>query len=175
MRFAAHVTRRVVAGFGPRRLTVRTGTGSTVQDIVIAVPWRHRTWGRLTGEAVGPVLTALLLAEDAAGADRILLDAAAGIRAQEPGGPSPVGVPAVPVVSITGTNGKTTTTRLVAHIAMTAGLKTAWSSTSGVVIMGETVDAGDFSGPAGARLGLERARSAGSLVGARLAGGRLAR
>ncbi|MEO7236349.1 MAG: tetratricopeptide repeat protein [Lapillicoccus sp.] len=151
MRFAAHVTRRVVAGFGPRRLTVRTGTGSTVQDIVIAVPWRHRTWGRLTGEAVGPVLTALLLAEDAAGADRILLDAAAGIRAQEPGGPSPVGVPAVPVVSITGTNGKTTTTRLVAHIAMTAGLKTAWSSTSGVVVMGETVDAGDFSGPAGAR------------------------
>ena len=58
---------------------------------------------------------------------------------------------AVPVVSITGTNGKTTTTRLVAHIAMTAGRKTAWSSTSGVVVMGETVDEGDFSGPAGAR------------------------
>ncbi|MEP6648823.1 MAG: Mur ligase family protein, partial [Lapillicoccus sp.] len=48
-------------------------------------------------------------------------------------------------------NGKTTTTRLVAHIAMTAGKKTAWSSTSGVVVMGETVHEGDFSGPAGAR------------------------
>jgi len=57
----------------------------------------------------------------------------------------------VPVVSITGTNGKTTTTRLVAHISMTAGLKTAWSSTSGVVVMGKTIDAGDFSRPAGAR------------------------
>ena len=34
---------------------------------------------------------------------------------------------------------------------MTAGRKTAWSSTSGVVVMGETVDEGDFSGPAGAR------------------------
>ncbi len=151
MRFAAHVTRRVVAGFGPRRLTVRTGTGATVNDIVVAVPWRHRTWGRLTGEAVGPVLAALLDATDTTDADRVLREAAEAISAHEPGGPSPVGVPSVPVVSITGTNGKTTTTRLVAHIAMTAGRRTAWSSTSGVVVMGGTVDAGDFSGPAGAR------------------------
>ena len=38
---------------------------------------------------------------------------------------------------ITGTNGKTTTTRLLAHIGMTAGLTTAWSSTDGVVVQGE--------------------------------------
>jgi cyanophycin synthetase len=151
MRLAAHVTRRIVAGFGPRRLTVHTRPGSDVTTIVIAVPWRHRTWGRLSGEVVGPVLQALLSAESATSADRILADASAGIRAQAPGGPSEVGRAPVPVVSITGTNGKTTTTRLVAHISMTAGLTTAWSSTSGVVVMGETVDAGDFSGPAGAR------------------------
>ena len=153
MRFAAHVMRRVVGGVGPKRITVRTRTGSTVDEIVVAIPWRHRNWGRLAGEALAPVLAALLGAEGATSesVDRVVADAADRIRSEEPGGPSPVREPTVPVVSITGTNGKTTTTRLVAHIAMTAGRKTAWSSTSGVVVMGETVDEGDFSGPAGAR------------------------
>jgi cyanophycin synthetase len=153
MRFAAHVMRRVVSGVGPRRITVRTRTGGSVDEIVVAIPWRHRHWGRLAGEALGPAL-ATLLGEEGATAesvDRVLAEAAARIRAEEPGGPSPVRAPAVPTVSITGTNGKTTTTRLVAHIAMTAGKRTAWSSTSGVVVMGQTVDEGDFSGPSGAR------------------------
>ncbi|MEO8827811.1 tetratricopeptide repeat protein, partial [Lapillicoccus sp.] len=87
--------------------------------------------------------------------DRILTAIAEGIRSEPPGSASAVTTPSVPVVSVTGTNGKTTTTRLIAHIAMTAGLRTAWSSTSGVVVMGETVEAGDFSGPAGARAVLE--------------------
>ena len=38
---------------------------------------------------------------------------------------------------------------------MSAGLTTAWSSTDGVVVMGETKEEGDFSGPAGARGVLE--------------------
>ena len=141
MRFAAHVMRRVVGGVGPKRITVRTRTGSTVDEIVVAIPWRHRNWGRLAGEALAPVLTALIGADGATSesVDRVVADAADRIRSEEPGGPSPVREPTVPVVSITGTNGKTTTTRLVAHIAMTAGRKTAWSSTSGVVVMGETV------------------------------------
>lgn len=153
MRFAAHVMRRVVAGVGPRRITVRTRTGGTVDEVVVAIPWRHRNWGRLAGEALGPVLDRLLGDDGttAEGVDGIIGEAAERIRTEEPGGRSPVRAPSVPVVSITGTNGKTTTTRLVAHIAMTAGKKTAWSSTSGVVVMGETVDEGDFSGPAGAR------------------------
>src|SRR6478735_5561114 len=152
MRFAAHVTRRVVGGVGPKRITVRTRPGGTVDEIVVAIPWRHRNWGRLAGEALGPVLAALLGEEGGSveSVDAVVAEAAQRIRTEEPGGPSPVRSPSVPVVSITGTNGKTTTTRLVAHIAMTAGRKTAWSSTSGVVVMGETVDEGDFSGPAGA-------------------------
>jgi cyanophycin synthetase len=153
MRYAAHVMRRIVAGVGPRRITVRTRTGGGVDEIVVAIPWRHRNWGRLAGESLGPVLAALLGEEGATAetVDAVVADAAARVRAEEPGGRSPVRAPSVPVVSITGTNGKTTTTRVVAHIAITAGKKTAWSSTSGVVVMGETVDEGDFSGPAGAR------------------------
>jgi cyanophycin synthetase len=153
MRFAAHVMRRVVAGVGPKRITVRTRPGGTVDEIVVAIPWRHRNWGRLAGEALAPVLRALLgeAGRHTESVDRTVAEAAERICAEGPGGPSPVRAPSVPVVSITGTNGKTTTTRLVAHIAMTAGKKTAWSSTSGVAVMGVTVDEGDFSGPAGAR------------------------
>ena len=64
MRFAAHVMRRVVGGVGPKRITVRTRTGSTVDEIVVALPWRHRNWGRSPG-GVGPVLAALLGADGA--------------------------------------------------------------------------------------------------------------
>ena len=55
------------------------------------------------------------------------------------------------IVAITGTNGKTTTTRLVAHMAMSAGFHAGWSSSSGVYIDGVEVLEGDYSGPSGAR------------------------
>jgi cyanophycin synthetase len=56
----------------------------------------------------------------------------------------------IPVVAITGTNGKTTTTRLVAHILRGTGKKVGWTSTVGVFIEGENVLPGDYTGPAGA-------------------------
>jgi cyanophycin synthetase len=54
------------------------------------------------------------------------------------------------VVAITGTNGKTTTTRLLAHILRGTGRKVGWTSTVGVFIEGENVLPGDYTGPAGA-------------------------
>jgi cyanophycin synthetase len=59
------------------------------------------------------------------------------------------------IVAITGTNGKTTTTRLVAHMVMQAGMHAGWSSSSGVYIDGDEVLTGDYSGPSGARRVLE--------------------
>ncbi|MFL5761570.1 MAG: Mur ligase family protein [Thermomicrobiales bacterium] len=56
----------------------------------------------------------------------------------------------MPIVSITGTNGKTTTTRLTAHILRTNGRKVGLSSSSGVFIEGEQVMEGDYTGPVGA-------------------------
>jgi len=58
--------------------------------------------------------------------------------------------PQIPVVAITGTNGKTTTARMIGHIARQAGRLVGWSSTDGVYIDGRLVEAGDFSGPSGA-------------------------
>jgi cyanophycin synthetase len=56
----------------------------------------------------------------------------------------------VPVVAVTGTNGKTTTSRMIAHIGRTHGLHVGWSSTDGIYVDGELVESGDYSGPSGA-------------------------
>lgn len=57
----------------------------------------------------------------------------------------------IPTIGVTGTNGKTTTTRLLAHIVSTSGKRPGWCSTAGVYIDGECVLEGDYTGPAGAR------------------------
>lgn len=57
----------------------------------------------------------------------------------------------MPAVGITGTNGKTTTTRLIAHIVRQAGMRAGWCSSTGVYIDGEQALDGDYTGPSGAR------------------------
>ncbi|MDX1997487.1 MAG: Mur ligase family protein [Thermoanaerobaculia bacterium] len=57
----------------------------------------------------------------------------------------------VPVALVTGTNGKTTTVRLLARLLSAAGQRPGLSSTDGVWVAGERVAAGDYSGPEGAR------------------------
>jgi UDP-N-acetylmuramyl tripeptide synthase len=64
----------------------------------------------------------------------------------------------VPTVLVTGSNGKTTTVRVLAAIAAAAGLTPGLSSTEGVVIGGDVVLRGDYSGPDGARTVLRDAR-----------------
>ena len=57
----------------------------------------------------------------------------------------------VPTVLVTGTNGKTTTVRLAAHIMRAAGRTVGMSSTDYIAINNEVVDRDDWSGPGGAR------------------------
>ena len=71
---------------------------------------------------------------------------------------------AVPVALVTGTNGKTTTTRLLASVLRAAGLVVGATSTDGVVIDGVVVDDGDWSGPGGARRVLRDARVTGAVL-----------
>lgn len=61
------------------------------------------------------------------------------------------GIGAVPVIAVTGTNGKTTTIRLIAHILASTGLRVGRTDTDGVWIADEQVDEGDWAGFGGAR------------------------
>ena len=58
----------------------------------------------------------------------------------------------IPVASITGTNGKTTTSRMLAHILKTAGHTVGMTSTDGVYIDGRLSVKGDMTGPASAHI-----------------------
>jgi cyanophycin synthetase len=57
----------------------------------------------------------------------------------------------IPVVAVTGTNGKTTTVRLIAHLLTVSGLRVGMTNTDGVYIEGRRIDSGDCSGPRSAR------------------------
>lgn len=65
----------------------------------------------------------------------------------------PPGTPSrVPIAAITGTNGKTTTTRMLAHIAKMAGYTPGFTTTDGVYIDGQRTVEGDMTGPVSARM-----------------------
>ena len=57
----------------------------------------------------------------------------------------------VPIVAITGTNGKTTVTRLTAHVLLGTGLNIGAATTDGILFNGEITAHGDTTGPASAR------------------------
>ena len=57
----------------------------------------------------------------------------------------------IPVVAVTGTNGKTTTVRLIAHILSRNGMRVGMTNTDGIYIAGKRIDTGDCSGPRSAR------------------------
>ncbi len=57
----------------------------------------------------------------------------------------------VPVALVTGSNGKTTTVRLIAAMARASGQVVGMSCTDGLYVDGELLDAGDWSGPGGGR------------------------
>jgi len=60
-------------------------------------------------------------------------------------------VRSVPTALVTGSNGKTTTVRLVAACLQAQGLRCGYCCTDGVFVAGALLDTGDYSGPAGAR------------------------
>ena len=65
----------------------------------------------------------------------------------------PPGTPSrVPIAAVTGTNGKTTTARMLAHIAKMAGYTPGLTTTDGVYIDGQRTVEGDMTGPVSARM-----------------------
>ena len=61
----------------------------------------------------------------------------------------------IPIIAITGTNGKTTTSRLTAHICKTAGYKVGFTTSDGVYIQHQMMMKGDCTGPKSAEFVLK--------------------
>ncbi len=146
MRAVARLVRQVATEVGTNRLAVRVRPTNDVHRIVVAYPWRNRRRAEVLGREVAGVLDALPDPH----LDRLVDRAAERVRECPPGPGTSTLRPRVPVVAVTGTNGKTTTSRMVAHIARTQGMHVGWSSTDGIYVDGVLVEPGDYSGPSGA-------------------------
>ncbi len=130
----------------------------------------------LAAKEASPALLALQAAADARGvpllADEDAVSIGAGMRGRQWSVaelPAPDAVPwhglgAIPTVLVTGSNGKTTSVRLLAALCRAHGWATAYSSTDGVFLDGKAVEAGDFSGPAGARTALRQPAAAAAIL-----------
>lgn len=146
------------------RLPVTIHRSSDPGHWVVAFPWRH------AGRATAIALAAYALTErdldprntrpaDAAGGSGSRTLARALRAITDADGPSPAWIRdaerRMPIVSISGTNGKSTTTRMIAHIMKAAGRRVGATTSDGVLIDGELIEHGDLTGPLGARRVLE--------------------
>jgi cyanophycin synthetase len=146
-RAASHLSRTLAETTGTR-LAIRARPGHEPDQIVVAFPWRRRDAAEALGRSIVDLFGLVLRSRRPF--RRLVRERAAEVTALAPGPPPSVPRPRVPVVAVTGTNGKTTTVRLLAHLFREAGLRTAYTSTDGVYVDGELVEEGDYSGPSGA-------------------------
>jgi cyanophycin synthetase len=125
-------------GMPAPRITVRHSQDR--RRTVVAYPWRRRTISQAVGAA------AARIARGAGVEEREL----AALRAVASGPRAALPRPTIPVVAVTGTNGKSTTTRLIAHVASEAGMKVGMTNSDGIYVRGQLVEAGDWTGFGGA-------------------------
>jgi cyanophycin synthetase len=149
-RIAAALTRRIAVATGARRLAVRARSGPEASQVVVAFPWRRRDAAEALGAEVAWAFGEVLRRAPS----RVIAEAAARVSAVEPGDVPVLADPSIPVIQVTGTNGKTTTTRLLAHLVRAAGRTVAYSSTDGVFAGDRLVQEGDYSGFGGAATAL---------------------
>src|SRR5260370_5280871 len=117
-RFAVHLT-RALADATRTQLAVRGRPGPLPGQIVVAFPWRRQGAAEAFARELAPLLQVGLDARRSM--DRALANGAQRLREVAPGAPPTTLSPTMPVIAVTGTNGKTTTVRLIAHLARGAG------------------------------------------------------
>lgn len=130
----------------------------------------------LADDEADPALAALQAAADAHGVPLLADDDVVSIGTGAHGRAWPVAalplpgeVPwaalrAIPTALVTGSNGKTTTVRLLSAICRAQGWPAAHSCTDGVYFDGRALESGDFSGPQGARTALRQPRAEAAIL-----------
>jgi cyanophycin synthetase len=146
-RFAVHLTRALADASGTH-LAIRGRPGPEPDQVVVAFPWRRQGAAEAFARELAPLLDRSLDARRSVA--RATAEVARRLERVDPGPAPTVLRPRVPVISVTGTNGKTTTVRLIAHLARAAGRSVAYTTTDGVYRDGQLVEAGDYSGFGGA-------------------------
>ena len=162
------------------RPTANISTGGTAVDRTDEIHPRNALLCELAVAAVGLDVAGLdVLTDDVGvpfdenGATLLEVNASPGIRMHtDPNGGAPRDVPGaildmlyppgaattIPVIAVTGTNGKTTTTRLVAHLFRGTGACVGYTTTDGIYFQDHLLQEGDFTGPFAAGVVLSNPR-----------------
>lgn len=155
------------------RLNANLSTGGTAVDVTDTVHPDNASLAVSAAKSVGLDIAGVdIIAEDISipldeqGGKVIEVNASPGLRmhvAPSEGLGRPVGEAIIdmlfpegssgriPIVSVTGVNGKTTTTRLIAHILKSTGFNTGMVCSDGIYVDGRRIEKGDCSGPRSAR------------------------
>jgi len=158
----------------PLRSTANLSTGGTATDVTDIIHPDNRAMAERAVRAIGLdvggvdfLTTNIAESYKSIGGGICEVNAAPGFRMhiapsegtpRDAAGPVidmlfPAGTPArVPIAAVTGTNGKTTTARMLAHIAKMAGYTPGLTTTDGVYIDGQRTVEGDMTGPVSARM-----------------------
>jgi len=151
------------------RSTGNLSTGGTSVDVTEAIHYDNRIMAQRSVKAVGLdvggvdfISPDITRSHKEVGGAIVEINAAPGFRmhtaptegkARDVAGPVldmlfPKGTPyRIPIAAITGTNGKTTTTRMVGHILKLSGFTVGMTTSDGVYIDGELTVSGDMTGP----------------------------
>src|ERR1700759_929218 len=158
----------------PLRSTANLSTGGTATDVTDVIHPDNREMAERAVRAIGLDVGGVdFLSKDITESYRSIgggiceVNAAPGFRmhvAPSEGTPRDVAAPVVdmlfpagssarvPIAAVTGTNGKTTTARMLAHITKMAGFTPGLTTTDGVYIDGQRTVQGDMTGPVSARM-----------------------
>ncbi|MBS0226432.1 MAG: cyanophycin synthetase [Proteobacteria bacterium] len=158
----------------PLRSTANLSTGGTATDVTDIIHPDNRAMAERAVRAIGLdvggvdfLTTNIAESYKSIGGGICEVNAAPGFRMhiapsegtpRDAAGPViemlfPPGAPSrVPIAAVTGTNGKTTTARMLAHIAKMAGYTPGLTTTDGVYIDGQRTVEGDMTGPVSARM-----------------------
>jgi cyanophycin synthetase len=137
---AGDAVRRLHEALGMPAPRVSLRRSADDRSATVAYPWRRRT----ISQAIGAAAARIVLGRGREQRELVSL------RAVALGPLASVPAPRIPLVAITGTNGKSTTTRLIAHIATGAGLTVGMTNSDGIFLRGELIEAGDWTGFGGA-------------------------